>query len=1326
MTQSLEALQVSLSPLQGPSFSPAPPQALTLRQQLEKRVFDPPKKLWIFSRLVEIVSFLHQQGVVHRRLSPDAIYYVDASQTLWVSDFAQAIHLGDERAGRLTPSAYSAPEQCSVGSDSGLFDPRADLFSLGAILYELLTGQAPFTGSGPALFLALLEREPTPPSELVRECSPRWEELCLWLLSKDKSERPASVASVQEALREILSAPEANPASDQDGSRPLLPEVEEPTLAPSMGAARVNPLTPAHPLATLAPEARYQRIDAGSDGALGRISRVYDKRLSRLVAIKESLRRAGGDLEERFLQEALIIARLEHPSIVPIYEVGRWESGEPFYTMKLVEGRTLDQLIDERRLFEDRLALLPHVIAACEAIAFAHARQIMHRDLKPQSILVGAFGETMVIDWGIAKELHPTKKEAPAQGAPLEQGLTNAGTAIRAPAYLPIEQVNGTLVDARADVYSLGAILYQVLCGQPPYDRRRSLEVLAALVDGPPVPIQEKQGGAPKELAAIVNKAMSRQAKERYPSAKELVEELKRFTTGQLVGAHQYTSGELLRRWFQKNRLLVSAGLTLAATVVAAVIMDDIRVRDQQALTEKKRRESYEQRELLQMQNDRLSIESEKQKKSLEELKLSQAISWLDVDPLMSLSWLHELDREYPNQPWNLVRLVAFAAELRGVPTAVLGASWSTPACVSQSPSNAIVFSSDGSLLLSGEEDGSLRVWTVKTSACRKWKGHSSAISSIVLSPDGNHLVSMHQDGTVLLWDTVTWKSEAIGRSSGGLSITFSTDSRLLAWSVLSGVLLWDLESRAELGRLVITEDQLSQHFVSSLAFQPNGALLAVMRVDGVVQLWNVLTQKKQYQTLKEGSSLALATRLFFSADGRRLFFFWANLPQIFMLEVSNKNLQRLEKSLPTNAALSPDDRWLVVSDVDGRVWLWDLKESPREQPLLLKSDPSQVTSLRFSMDGRSFLSSGEDGTVRVFSLQGEPIWTLRGHSSEVQLAVSPQGGLIASAARDGSLRLWETSSVARLSGHEGVIWDFSFSLDGRELLTLSKDASVKVWDTSSTLLRELSTPQAGGIVSAALSPGGYWVAAANKDNSLSLRSVDGKGVKLLHTFTQSPSGVAFSADGDSLWVSSMEGTLTQWEIPSGRLLVTIQAPDHLEDKPLSGLVLFAGDKKALTMSSRGRLRLWDLEQQTPIASLFLQTNMNTSQIAVSPDGKHALVSGDSSKIIVWGLESNLSEELLANRGGVEGIAFLSDDTFLSVGAEGALQVWDVTTKKSVSIPLGIRAYHVAVDRHLTQLAYATVINGTYGGWLRRIRLRTSAELERWLQSKRLPPGKAL
>ncbi|HEU4732244.1 MAG TPA: protein kinase [Kofleriaceae bacterium] len=314
-------------------------------------------------------------------------------------------------------------------------------------------------------------------------------------------------------------------------------------------------------------------------GGMGRIVAAEDQRLGRPVALKELLDPAP-ELLGRFQREALITARLQHPGIVPVYEAGRWPSGEPFFAMKLVAGRPLDQVIADARTLTERLALLPRVAAATDAIAYAHSQRVIHRDLKPANILIGDFGETVVIDWGLAKNLDDAegieadhrvaRAVKPATSVKRTAGhdastLTVAGAVMGTPAYMAPEQARGEPLDQRADVFALGAMLYHLLAGVPPYNARTATDVIEAAAHGRVVPLTEVERGAPPDLVAIVLRAMAPLPIDRYGDAGELATELRRFLTGQLVSTHRYTAGQRIGRFVRRHR----AAVMIAALAVA-------------------------------------------------------------------------------------------------------------------------------------------------------------------------------------------------------------------------------------------------------------------------------------------------------------------------------------------------------------------------------------------------------------------------------------------------------------------------------------------------------------------------------------------------------------------------------------------------------------------------------------------------------------------------------------------------------------------------------------------------------------------------------------
>jgi serine/threonine protein kinase len=371
-----------------------------------------------------------------------------------------------------------------------------------------------------------------------------------------------------------------NPNSHGKPSRSALES--DPTLNLSRPSAARFAVMPA---LTQVPTSCYQQGAEIARGGMGRIVTAKDQRLERHVAIKELLHPAP-DQVLRFHREALITARLQHPSIVPIYEAGAWPDGTPFFAMKWVAGMPLDRIIAAADKFEDRLALLPRIAAASDAIAYAHSQRIVHRDLKPANVLIGDFGETVVIDWGLAKDLDSDESSlpptTPEQRTPIDDSrsisLTVAGAVMGTPAYMAPEQARGESVGQPADVFALGAMLYHLLAGRPPYDARTGEEVIAAAALGNVVPLRSREQRIPPELIAIVERAMARDAQARYPSAREFSEELRRFLTGQLVDAHRYTAAQRALRLVRKYRAVLAISLLALIAVAAVTVWEGRRI----------------------------------------------------------------------------------------------------------------------------------------------------------------------------------------------------------------------------------------------------------------------------------------------------------------------------------------------------------------------------------------------------------------------------------------------------------------------------------------------------------------------------------------------------------------------------------------------------------------------------------------------------------------------------------------------------------------------------------------------------------------------------
>ncbi len=1021
--------------------------------------------------------------------------------------------------------------------------------------------------------------------------------------------------------------------------------------------------------------AHYEVISEHARGGLGRILRARDRRTGRLVAIKEMLH-GDPDAAARFFREALITANLQHPAIVPVYELGRWPDGEPFYAMKLVDGRSLDDVMRDARSLDERLALVPRMIDVSDAVAYAHGEGVIHRDLKPGNVLVGAYGETVVIDWGLAKRIG--SEDLPLGGAhaggPLDtDGRTIAGAVLGTPAYMAPEQARGDEVDARADVYALGAMLYELLSGRLPYgDSNKVDELLARVRVEPPRPLGELEPGVPADLLAVVGKAMAHAREDRYDSARALAEDLRRFLTGKLVGAHAYSSWQLVRRFVRRNRavLAVAAVLTLALAVTAVVSF--VRISDEKRQAEAERAESDRLRGLADVRNNRLI--------------LAHARRALESDPTEALAWLQQLPPGAPE--WSEARQIASDARELGIARWVLEGHAGNI--------NDLELTHDGERLISGASDATLRVWDLTTGAVTVVQD-AEPVEYLELTSDDTQLIAAStwvSDGSagrrLVVRDLASLTARVVPRDGEArdADIALSPDGRSLAvMDCDAGLRLVDLATMT--AQTLRGRNKTVTYCANVLAWSPDGHTLAAETHGPELDLFAI------GDVAPHGAGkLTLDGRIAqaqFTGDGARILALTSRTLARWPLGAGAPEI--LEGGELRGFALGPDGRVVTAGD----------DHTIRIRDHVLASHSATVNDLVLSADGGTVASASQDGTIAVRTLDGTVSRTLRGHAAGVTtVEISPDGGWIVSASDDRTIRVWSRFGPRRTwSAPTNAVLRAFVVEPGGTLLSSQYDGSVQRWtlDGERTELRagsddtnyagDLAISADGGVIAAARVGGGIdvWRAGVagpplGDGTRVAAMAISADGATLAWigqdaaVFVDRPgTGTrAIVTPGLPSWIHrtlalSSDGERVAWADNEGALGVYDVSRDAIRSIPRPGgngpeirNLRIVGDT-VISASATGEVMRWDLATDRVTTLLEVVTDEDHRvRFAVSPDKAWLACSDRNHAIHVIELATGVSHTLVGHTDEINDLQFSPDgSTLASASADDDARLWDLT-----------------------------------------------------------------
>ena len=1018
-------------------------------------------------------------------------------------------------------------------------------------------------------------------------------------------------------------------------------------------------------------DSKYKLTREVGAGGMGIVYEATQSKPDRRVAVK--LIGAGKDTREviaRFDAERQALAMMDHENIAQVYDVGKSYSGRPYFVMEFVNGISITDYCNQERLsIRERLELFRKV---CAAVQHAHQKGVLHRDIKPGNVLVTEVdgqATPKVIDFGLAKAL----------GGKLSHHtfFTQIQTAVGTFGYSSPEQAAGKNVDTTTDIYSLGALLYEMLVGAPPFDVE---ELKSAgedamrrhVIDKDPVKPSTKfsSSGAATvdiskqrkidptklqrilkgELDWVIMKALEKDRDRRYGTANDFASDIDRYLNDEAVTARPPSTSYRVNKFVRKNRGLVASVIAIGFLLLAGIIGTSYglfkaneqaaRANEETARANKQTAEAVKQRGIAETKTQEALKEKGKADKERDlaeanERRARKAEETVAIEAKRAQDSEAAAKFQLAVARWDADRVSDAKRLLREIPIDYRKFAWhyvnrlilgSDVTCYGHTRAIACVaLSPDGQRIVTGSNDLTLKLWDAESGQEQlTLKGHTDSINSVAFSPDGHRIVSGSDDHTLKLWDAKSGQELQTlkGHTGSVSSVTFSPSGQRIVSVGMNGWLrIWDAKSGQELQTI-----HCHDKWIRSVAFAPDGQRI-VTGCD-----WN--------------NGYGEMLRLWDAKSGKKL--------QTF----------RGQKSPVTSVAFSPDGQRIVCGSEDRMIRLWDAKSGEKMQTL--KGHTSSVESVAFSPDGQRLVSGG-DQMIKVWNAKnGQELQTLKGHTGSVTSVVfSPDSQRVVSGSWDCTLKLWDAKRGKKqliLEGHTNSVKSVAFSHDGQRIVSGSDDRTLKLWDAKSG--QELQTLKGqmeiiGGVTSVAFSPIGQQIAGSTGSELWLWAQKNGPKPQTLKGGAYPVSSMAFSPDGQRIVGGSYDDKLRLWDTQSGNLLQTLKG--HTD--PVNSVAFSPDSQRIVSGSHDETLKLWDAKTGQELLTLKGHTR-RVNSVAFSPDSQRIVSGSDDRTLKLWDAQSGqVLQTLKGHADTVYSVAFSPDSQWIVSGSrDRTIKLWDGKT----------------------------------------------------------------